>query len=115
MSSQIPFGDTIIKFDANNIAVTANANILNPDITPTGIPLAWFVVYGVFQLAGRLKIVRSRNNVSLSEILNEDTDLKANAAYMFIVPVYTGESINIQYSTTTTASKLSILEVNREV
>jgi hypothetical protein len=114
-STNVRVGDTIVKNDIFNIAVTANTDIFSTVMTPTTVPLAYFVIYATFQAAGRLVIKRIKSGVSVLERLNEDSDLKVNTAYMFIIPVSEGETVNMQYTTSTTASKLMILEIMREL
>lgn len=113
-TSQIPYGDVILLGDRFNVGVTSAVNIFPQDLTPVASPLAWFCIYAVFQAVGRLKIMRTVQGFTTSELLNEDADLKANAAYMFIFPVSSGESINFQFNTSTTISKITVVELQRE-
>ena len=110
--STITAGDVIEKGNVFNTAVTANTNIFSSNLSPSQAPLAFFLIYAVFQGAGKLKIRRTVSGTTANaEILNSDTDLTANAAYVFSVPVSENESINVQYSASVTATKLVVMEV----
>ena len=105
-------GDVIEKGNIFNTAITANTNLFTTDLEPSQSPLAFFLIYGVFQGAGKLKVLRTVSGITASaEILNSDTDLTANAAYVFSVPVTYAEKLNVQFSTNTTITKLVIMEV----
>lgn len=112
VTRQIPFGDTIPLANIRNRSIGGGLLILNPtNLTPTSSPVAWFIIYAVFQDDGTLSVIRDGNTV---EMLNEGDDLLADTAYMFIFPVSQGETIDFVYSTSTTISKLLVLEIIRE-
>lgn len=99
MSRLFPSGYSINRVDVYNTSVSANTDIFPANIIPQIRPQAFFTVYCVFSVAGRLKVMRKQlDNTVVEEILNEDQDLKANSAYTFAVPCTDHHSINFQYS-----------------
>ena len=89
-----------------NLAVTANTNIL-PDAFSHQYP-GVIEIYAVFAGAGILSIKRTLGATTVTEKLNTNTNLTADTAYYFNIPYDTGETINLQYSLTTTCLKLNI-------
>lgn len=63
-------------------------------------------VYACFSAAAKLKAITTVASVESTEILNADTNLTAGAAYMFDIPIHTGESINFRYTAATTDTTL---------
>jgi hypothetical protein len=100
----------ILKGSAFNASVTANTNIFSSDLTPTNSPTT-FRIYACLNTSGVLTVRRTRGGTTVSELLNGGSALYANAAYMFDVPVESGEAVNVQYSVNATAVSLKVLEV----
>jgi hypothetical protein len=98
---------------ANGTAITANTNILASNVSPSASPIATFLIYVALQTnAGKLKIIRTlaSGSVAAPEILNSDTDLAVNTAYVFSLVLEDGESFNIQYTAVSTVTKLIVME-----
>lgn len=83
----------------NTALPAADTNLLGANITPTNSP-SYVRIYFVASITGVLSVMRKVGAVTIAEQLNSGAALTANAAYMFTVPWRTGDSINIQYSTT---------------
>ena len=62
-----------------------------------------------------MSVARTKEGVTVLEVLNGGDPLVAGAAYMFDVVVDEGESINLRYSVDATALKLSVVEVGAMV
>jgi hypothetical protein len=105
-------GKIVEKGSITNTAVSANANLFATGLTPSRRPLSEFVIYAVFQGAGKLKVFRTiaAGTTLAGEVLNTDVDLVANSAYVFSVPVTYGETINIQFTAAVTVTKLVVME-----
>lgn len=105
-------GNFITKARVFNTALpAADTDFLGSDITPTNSP-SYIRIYFVASIVGVLNVMRTVGAVTVSESLNSGLELTADAAYMFTVPWRTGDSINIQYSTTVgTTLVLDIVEV----
>lgn len=105
-------GNFITKARVFNLALpTADSDILGSDIVPTNTP-SYIRIYFVASITGVLSVMRTVSAVTIAEQLNSGVALAANAAYMFTVPWRTGDSINIQYSTTGgTILTVDILEI----
>jgi len=101
----------LLKGSVFNDAVTADTDIFGSNLTPTNSPTT-FRIYVCFDAAGVLTVRRTSGGTTVSEQLNSGTTLTANAAYIFDVPVESGESINLQYSVNATALKIMVLEVS---
>jgi hypothetical protein len=93
-----------------NEAVTLNTDIFGAFITPTTTP-AVLRIYVCFLLGGTLKVQRKIGGTTVTELLNAGAALVANASYSFDIIVDATESINLQYSVSTTALKVSVVEV----
>jgi hypothetical protein len=110
IGTYVPARDSAPRVDVFNLGVTANTNILAKDIVPTHTPVSYFVLYCSFQAAGTLNVKRTKAGVTVTEGLNAATDLNANAAYIFAIRASSLETINFQYTVTTTMSKLLVTE-----
>lgn len=97
---------------ATGTILTANTNIFSSNLKPSSKPVATFIIYAVLQNAGRLKVIRTLANgtVANAEILNSDVDLVADSAYILTTIVEEDESINLQYDTAATVTKLIVVE-----
>ena len=100
----------IVKGSVFNDGVTADTDIFDPVLSPTNSPTV-FRIYACFVLAGKLTVRRTSGGTTVSEILNVDAELVAEAAYLFDIFVEEGETINLRYSVTTTARALKVVEV----
>lgn len=100
------------RSDIRNTSITLNTNIFSEDITPVYYPNSFFTVYACFQAAGILKVMRTFIDLGVTgtELMNEGNALAANAAYIFAFPTNENETINLQFSTSTTATKILLLE-----
>lgn len=98
--------------DIRNEAIAAGDDILPQSYAATFKPVSFFMVYAVFELSGSLVIRRTFTDlgVTKTEVLNEGYPMAENAAYIFAFPVSEDETINFQYSQTTTCTKLTLLE-----
>ena len=101
----------ISKANVFNTAVTANANILAGDITPTNAPTL-FRIYATFSASGVFSVKRSVGATTVTENMNQGNALVANASYIFDIMVDSGESINFIYSVNATCLKLSVVEID---
>lgn len=110
--SRIESGHAIVKINLTNTPVTAGVAILNPmSMFPVYKEASFYVFYVVFVATGRLTGIRSVDGVGdVDEILNQDIDLKAEAAYPFAIPVMENEIYNIKYSANTTARTIKVFE-----
>ena len=98
--------------DIRNTAIASGVDILPQNQAATYKPVSFFMVYAVFELSGSLVIRRTFTDlgVTKTEVLNEGYPMADNAAYIFAFPVSENETINFQYSQTTTCTKLTLLE-----
>jgi hypothetical protein len=80
-------------------------------ISPTNPPCV-FKIYVNFQASGILTLERTVSSTTVSEKLHGNTALLANVPYVFYTHVDSTESINLQYSVTTTANKISVVEID---
>ncbi len=99
-----------------NKAVTANtpifgaANLLKPIDPPSRL-----VIYAEFALAGILTALRTPNLVAQqSENLGNNANLTANGLQEFDYVLDSGDTLDFQFSVTTTCIRLSIYEVTGE-
>jgi len=100
----------ILKGSVFNTAFEAGVDIFAAGLTPTNSPTI-FRIYAVFNAAGVLSVARTRAGTTVLEQLNGGINLNANAAYLFDVPVETGDSINLRYSVAATALRVLVMEV----
>lgn len=100
----------ILKDSKFNTSVTADTNIFSSELSPS-YSVTLFRIYACFSAAGVLSVKRIRGGVTVTEKLNEGSNLSANAAYSFDIVVKSGETINLQYSATATALELSVSEI----
>jgi hypothetical protein len=108
----------LLRTDKTTLAVTANTNIFSTDFapgatSPFAAPVVAFVVYIVPQAAGALNVRRTTSGTATNqnESLNAGGNLNANAAYAFSFLVGQNDTINFQYSVTTTLTKFVLVEV----
>ncbi len=80
-------------------------------ITPTNPPCS-FKIYVVAQASGVLTLERTNGTTTVSEPLNNGGVLAANTGYFFYADINSGDSINLQYSVTTTFTTLVITELD---
>jgi len=90
--------------------ITADTDIFDPGPEPTNSPTT-FRIYACFDAGGVLSVTRTANGGTVTEQLNGGAKLNADAAYIFDIIVESGESVNLQYSVSTTALTLKVLEV----
>jgi hypothetical protein len=111
-STLVPSRGAALKGNVFNQAVTANTNIFTHDLYPSHTPISYFLIYGSFAAAGLLKVKRTKagSTTTTTEILNTGRALEPNSPLTFLIGVSSSESINIQYSTSTTALKLIVVE-----
>jgi len=100
----------ISKGSKFNTSVTADTNIFSSELSPS-YSVTLFRIYACFSAAGVLSVKRTKSGVTVTEKLNEDSNLSANSAYSFDIVVKSGETINLQYSATVTALELSVSEI----
>jgi hypothetical protein len=108
----------LLRTDKTSIAVTANTNIFSPDFaiasqSPTPAFVVAYVIYIVPQGAGTFKARRTVSGVAtnIDEVFNGGTNLSANGAYGFAMLVGQNDTINFQYSISTTLTKFILVEV----
>jgi hypothetical protein len=119
--SATPFANeyvNLLRENDTNLAVTANTNIFATDFAvaarfPFVAPVTNFVIYVVPQAAGTLAVRRTVSNVATgqNEVLNGGTNLSVNSAYAFAILVGQNDTINFQYSVSTTFTKFILVEV----
>lgn len=80
-------------------------------ITPTNPPCA-FKVYVTPKSAGVLTAVRTNGTTTINEVLNNGNPLTAGAEQIFTILVNSGDSINFQYSISTTFYAFFVNEVD---
>lgn len=93
-----------------NSAVTANTNIFASDIDPFVEP-SHVRIYAAFIDSCILTLRRTLSGVTISEILNQNSPLTANSPFIHDTIVDAGETINLRASVTTTALKISVMEL----
>lgn len=93
-----------------NAAVTANTDIFVAFIAPTITPCT-FRIHACFDVAGMLVVKRKLGGTTITENLNVGNPLVVGASYLFDILVDVTETINLQYSTTGNALKISIIEI----
>lgn len=105
-------GKVHLRRNLRNEAITANTNIFAKNIEPLYGPIAFFVVYAVFDDIGVFSIRRTFTDIGVtkSELFNEGSNLTQNAAYVFPFPVSNSETINLHFSNTCTITKLVLFE-----
>lgn len=103
-------GVLILKDSKFNTSVTADTNIFSSDLEPS-YSITLFRIYACFSVAGVLSVKRTKSGVTVTEKLNNTNQLTADASYSFDIVVESGETINLQYSATATARKLSVTEL----
>jgi hypothetical protein len=99
-----------------NQAVTANVNIFAKSFAQK-YPNSLFEIYVCFDTGGgTLSVMRTVGSTTVAEQLNAANGfaLQANGAYAFRVPVDAGETINLQYSVSANALKISMRELASE-
>lgn len=119
--SVTPYGNeyvNLLRTDKTSLIVTANTNIFATDwapasTSPSNAPVVNFVIYVVPQAAGTLSVFRttSGTQTNKAETLNGGTNLSVNGAYGFAILVGQNDTINFQYSVTTTFTKFMLIEV----
>jgi hypothetical protein len=93
-----------------NAAVTANTDIFGAFIIPTITPCT-FRIHACFDVAGMLVVKRKIGGTTITENLNVGNPLVVGASYLFDILVDATETINLQYSVTGNALKMSIIEI----
>ena len=83
----------------NGTLPAQNASLLASDIT-TVETVSYLNVYVVLSVAGVFSAKRKRGTTTLTEKMNGNVNLTAGCAYMFTVPIRSGDSINFSSSTT---------------
>jgi predicted phage tail protein len=105
--------DTLIQSDKVSLVVTANTNIFAKDFAPisTGT-MSNFTIYIVPQLAGAFSAFRTVSGTATSkaETFNAGASLVANCGYTFSIPIGLNDTMNFQYSVSTTLTQLKIIE-----
>ncbi len=86
--------------DFNYALPSANTDIISPGITSTFGTTSNLTIYVCISIAGVVKVTRTISSTTITEILNSGNSLVAGAAYMFTVPIYPGNTVNVQYSST---------------
>lgn len=83
----------------NSALPAAEANWLDADIIPSQSP-SCLRIYVCTNLAGIIRVARTRDSTALTEDLYSGLSLTANAAYLFTIPWRSDDRVNIRYSTT---------------
>ena len=104
------FTTVVSKATVFNTLVTADTAIFASALSPTNVPCT-FRIYACFAGAGVLTARRTSGGVSVSEEINSGNALTANAAYIFDIVVDSRETLNLRYSLSTTAIKVSVIEI----
>ena len=104
------FTTVVSKATVFNTLVTLNTDIFSSALSPTNVPCT-FRIYACFAGAGVLTVRRTSGGVTVSEQINSGNALTANAAYIFDIVVDSRETLNLRYSLSTTAIKVSVIEI----
>jgi len=100
----------ILKGSIFNTLIGANTNFFASDLTPTYSPTI-FRIHITDDTAGLLNVKRTRGATTVTETLNGGSNLASGCAYIFDIVVESGDSINLQYSTTGTVLVCKVMEV----
>jgi len=104
----------VTLFAEPSITVNANQPILPQNLTPNYTPCT-LRVYVAFSAGGTLSVLRyttSQTPTSTELNIANGPNLTANGEYGFKIAVDKGEAINFQYSTSATALKFSVEEMD---
>lgn len=104
------------KASVSNQNTVAFADILPQDLTAIDSP-SLFIVYVVLAAPGRFYYVLTTSSGTTGIALNYFADLQEGSLYKFLIPVYTGDSINFATSVTGTGllTMLRIQETNAAI
>jgi hypothetical protein len=94
-----------------NTSVTLNTNIFTTGLKGVRPPSA-IVIFATFAVAGTLTIKKTLADGAtvISKVLNAGNNLTANNEFEFDESLDSGESLNFQFSATTTCIELVIYE-----
>jgi len=93
-----------------NTVVAVNTNFFATDIAPTNSPTT-FRISVALDAAGVLNVMRTEGGVTVTEQLNENSNLLADCLYEFNVTVLTGQTINLQHSIGGTILSCIVVEI----
>ena len=97
-----------------NLAVTADTDILTVAITPLNYPCL-FRVMAAFSDAGIFRATITKAGDSQVVNFNSGNNLVAAAAYIFDLLIHEGGSVNFQYSVNATLQVLRVQEIDAGV
>lgn len=122
-----PFGNqyaNLLRQRSTTLVVTANTNFFSQDFAVassvgtsgaslTTAPVVAFVIYIVPQAAGTFSAFRTVSGVATNkaETFNGGTNLSVNGNYGFAMLVESNDTVNFQYSVSTTLTKFILVEV----
>lgn len=99
----------------NAILPAAGADILGADLIPTNTPCSFRITIAI-SITGQLTLNRINGGVEVKTLLNGGISLNESVEHTFDVQVYTGDTINLAYSTTGgTVMILRIAEIDAAV
>ena len=91
------------------LVVTANTDVFTTDYAPT-YDDSFLYVYVISNTSGVFNIMRTNGTTTITETMNCGNALHANVGYTFIVPIKSGDTINVQYSVGATINTLILKE-----
>jgi hypothetical protein len=94
-----------------NTSIAANTNFFGSNLAPSASPVI-FRINVTMNTAGVLTVRRIDGATTVSEQLNGGANLIANASYIFDILVATGQTINLQYSTSATIVSCIVVETS---
>jgi hypothetical protein len=94
-----------------NTSIAANTNFFGSNLAPSASPVI-FRINVTMNTAGVLTVRRTDGATTVSEQLNGGSNLIANASYIFDTIVATGQTINLQYSTSATIVSCIVVETS---
>lgn len=100
----------IPKVSMNNVNLpSANTNIISQNVT-TDSESSYLNITLCSAISGIVSVARTINGVTSVERLNGGLNVDPNILYLWSVPVRSGDSINVRFSTT--GGKLMLLRID---
>lgn len=100
----------IDKANEHNKSCTANTDFLASALVPSFKP-SLFRIMVCAQSAAKFKARITKSENTQTVIFNSDSDLVANAVYIFDLLIDTGDTVNFQFDTTLTMSVFRVQEI----
>ena len=98
----------------NTTLPTSNTAIFTENFEPEK-EIEWLSIYVCFSVSGILRVTRTVGTTTVNEDLYGGSVLTANSAYVFALPVASGQAVNFIYSATGGTIKSFIVSAHRGV